>query len=149
VRTAVMSARAKSRQREPHRYTRRPARAAVLACSGRPLLHGFQERLGWTEEQGPGHGAAEVKQPIIIAGRAADEHVLDHLLGHPRCAAIADEVGAELGRADAAERHVVAQDFELFPILRIRLERAVRRRRLYRVSALHPGRSCRYFCTIT
>src|SRR5262249_55941297 len=100
---------------------------------------GFQECHGWDEEQDSGHRSAEVEQPIIIAGRAADEHVLDHLLGHRRRAAIADEVGAELTRADSAKGHVVANDLKLFPIFGDRGERIVRRRRLYRVVQFDVG----------
>ena len=47
------------------------------------------------EEQIAGHGAAEIQQPVVVAGRPADEHVLEHLLDGARRAAVADEIGAE------------------------------------------------------
>ena len=40
------------------------------------------------------NGAAEVEQPVVVPGRAPDEHVLDHLLRDPRGAAVADEIGS-------------------------------------------------------
>ena len=82
---------------------------------------------------------AEVEQPIIIAGRLADEHVLDHLLGHPRGAAIADEIGAVFAVSDLAERHVVADDLEFLPVLGDRRQRIVRRGRLDRVVEFDIG----------
>src|SRR3984893_10431348 len=103
------------------------------------VVHVFQECRGWHEEQGTGYRPAEVEPPIIIAGRAADEHVLDHLLGHPRRAAIANEVGAIFTGTDSAEGHVVAHDLKLFAILGNRGERVVRRRRFYRVVQFDVG----------
>src|SRR5271156_5022111 len=77
---------------------RRPGRA--LAAES------VQERRRRDKKRGPGHSAAEVEHPIIVARRPPDEHVLDHLLGHPWRAAIADEIGAEYAASDLAEGHV-------------------------------------------
>src|SRR5215831_6454481 len=60
------------------------------------------------------HRSAEVEDAIVIAGRAADEHVLKHLFDGSRRAAVTDEIGAELAAAGAAEWHVVAKDLD-FP----------------------------------
>ena len=65
------------------------------------------------EEQVAGFGKAEIQQAVIIARRAADEHVLQHLFDGPRRTRVADEVSAELALGDAAERHVVAHDLNL------------------------------------
>jgi hypothetical protein len=94
--------------------------------------NGFQKCHGWHEEQVSGGGTTEVEQPIIVAGRAADEHVFEHPLGDPR-RTVADEIRAEFTLASPAERHVVAQDLKFFPVLRDCGERVVRRRRLDRI----------------
>src|ERR1700677_4582857 len=69
------------------------------------------------KEQVSGHGTAEVEQPVVVAGRAADEHVLEHLLSGAGRTAVADEIGAKLTMRGPAERHVVAQDLDLFSVL--------------------------------
>jgi hypothetical protein len=48
------------------------AAAAVSFTDSRNVADG-------TKNRGSGHRAAEVEQPIIIAGRATDEHVLGHI----------------------------------------------------------------------
>ena len=68
------------------------------------------------EKQAAGDGGAEVEQPVVVARRTADEHILQHGLGDARGAAIADEVGAELAVAGPAKGHVVAQDLEFFSV---------------------------------
>jgi len=73
-----------------------------------------QKRGGRDEEQTPSDRSAEVEDAIVIIWRAADEHVLKHLFDGPGRAAVADEIGAELALARAAEWHVVAEDFD-FP----------------------------------
>ena len=69
---------------------------------------GLQKCRGRHEEQVSGDGAAEVKQSVVIAGRATDEHVFEHLLSYARRTTVADEIGAEFTLAGLAERHVVA-----------------------------------------
>jgi len=39
-----------------------------------------QKIRGRSEEQIPGDGTAEVQKAVVVAGRPANEHVLDHLL---------------------------------------------------------------------
>jgi hypothetical protein len=82
-----------------------------------PLVaEGVEEGGGGGEEEATGGGAAEVEETVVVAGRAADEHVFEHLLGGARGAAVADEVGTEFSLAGFTERHVVAEDFQLFAI---------------------------------
>src|SRR6266446_4410251 len=77
------------------------------------------------KEQVSGNGAAEVQQSVVVAGRAPDEHVLDHLFDSAGRTAVADEIGAKLTMRGSAERHVVAQNLDLFPVLDDRGERIV------------------------
>ena len=114
--------------------------AGGAAAAGRVVADVLQERRGRHEEQIAGHGAAEIQQPIVIAGRPADEHVVQHLLDGSRRARIADEIGAEFALCGAAERHVVAEDLYLFAVLHDRGQRVVRRGRLDRVVELDVGK---------
>ena len=83
------------------------------------------------EEQVAGHRRREVEEPVVVAGRLADEHVGQHLLDHVRVASVPDEIRPELARADRAERHVEAQDLPLLPVLADdRVQRDVRVRGL-------------------
>src|SRR6266849_6479542 len=91
------------------------------------------------EEEVTGDGAAEIEEPVIVAWRAADEHVLQHLLDRARRAAVTDEVGAELTLRCPAERHVVAQYLDLPATLLDRRQCAVCRGRLDRVIELDIG----------
>src|SRR5580704_18647243 len=77
------------------------------------------------KEQVSGHGAAEVQQPVVVAGRAPDEHVLDHLYDSAGRTAVADEISTKFTGARPAEGHVVAQNLDLFPVLDDRGERVV------------------------
>ena len=88
--------------------------------------HGLQKCRGRHEEQVSGDGAAEVEQPVVVAGRPADEHVLEHLLDRAGRTAVADEIGAKFTVRGPAEGHVVAQDLDLFSVLDDRRERVVR-----------------------
>jgi hypothetical protein len=56
-----------------NRVTLWGSEGAAGAGFGRSRL---QKRRGRHEEQTSGDGAAEVEQPVVVAGRAADEHVL-------------------------------------------------------------------------
>src|SRR5271155_2826189 len=60
----------------------------------RGLVFGYiiQKRRGRHEEQISGDGAAEIEQPVVIAGRPSHEHVLEHLLGGAWRTAVADEI---------------------------------------------------------
>ena len=49
---------------------------------------------------------------IVIAGRPANEHILQHLLDGARRTAIADEIGPEFAVTRPAEGHIVAEDFD-------------------------------------
>src|ERR1700732_3335911 len=69
------------------------------------------------KEQVPSHGAAEVEQPVVVAGRAANEHVLDHLFDSAGRTAVADEIGTKFTGARSAEGHVVRKNFYLVPVL--------------------------------
>jgi len=62
------------------------------------------------EEQVSCDRAAEVEEPIVVARRPADEHVLQHLLDGAGRAAVADEIRAELTVPRSTEGHVVTQD---------------------------------------
>ena len=88
--------------------------------------HVLQKRRGRHEEQVSGDGAAEIEQPVVVAGRPADEHVLEHLLDGAGRTAVADEIGAKFAVRGPAEGHVVAQDLDLFAVLDDRRERVVR-----------------------
>src|SRR5215469_7947480 len=81
------------------------------------LHHGLQKCRGRYEEQVSSDGAAKVEDPIIVAGRTPNEHILEHLLDDARRTTIADEIRAKFILADLAERHVVAHNLELFPVL--------------------------------
>src|ERR1700687_187438 len=88
---------------------------------------GLQQVQGRDEEEVTGQGAAEVQQTIVVTGRAAHEHVLQHLLDRARRARVADEVGGELPSGNIAEWHVVAENLGLFPVLDQDGQRVVRR----------------------
>src|SRR5579864_7865795 len=92
------------------------------------------------KEQVSGHGAAEVQQPVVVAGRPANEHVLDHLFDSAGRTAVADEIGAKLTMRGPAERHVVAQDLDLFPVLDDCGERVVCRGWLDRIVQFDIGK---------
>jgi putative iron-dependent peroxidase len=46
-----------------------------------------------------------------------DEHVFQHLFDGRRAARITDKIGTKLAHTGLAERHVVAQDFNLLAVL--------------------------------
>src|SRR5258708_5097536 len=89
------------------------------------LGHVVQKRRRRHEKQISRDSPAEVEKSVIIAEWATDEHVLEHLLNGPWRTAVADEIGAKLTMPGPAERHVVAQDLDLFPVLDDRGERVV------------------------
>ncbi len=62
---------------------------------GRIFAYVFKKCRGGNEEQISGDSAAEVEQPVVVAGWAANKHVLEHLLNPARCAAVANKVSAE------------------------------------------------------
>ena len=95
--------------------------------AGSVFGHVLQKCRGRHEEQVSGDGAAEVEQPVVVAGRPADEHVLEHLLDGAGRTAVADEIGAKFTVTRPAEGHVVAQDLDLFSVLDDGGERVVRR----------------------
>src|SRR3974390_1939452 len=75
-----------------------------------------EERGGWDKEQISRDRGAEIEDVVVIAGRAADEHIFQHLLDGAWRTAVADEVGAEFAVAWAAERHVVAKNFDFYTV---------------------------------
>src|SRR5208283_4202751 len=77
----------------------------------------FQECHRGREKQVSRDGATEVEQPIVIAGRAANEHVLKHLFNRIGRTAVANEISAKFTLRGSPEGHVVAQDLDLFPVL--------------------------------
>src|SRR5208282_6045143 len=58
----------------------RPCRGPPASCGlgSTVFSYGLQEARGGDEKQAPGRRAAEVEQPVVVARRAADEHVLEH-----------------------------------------------------------------------
>src|ERR1700722_14434263 len=96
------------------RFFARAARSSALSRGS--VAEGIQEGGGGGEEEAAGCGAAEVEEAVVIAGRAADEHVFEHLLGGARGAAVAEGGGAKFALAGFAEGHVVSQDFQLFAV---------------------------------
>src|ERR1700733_1101197 len=74
---------------------------------GLVLAHGFQECCGRSKKQVPSDGAAEIEQPVVVAGRAANEHVVEHLFDSIRRTAIADKIGTKFTLRGPAEGHVV------------------------------------------
>src|SRR5262245_52650616 len=107
--------------------------------NGALVVDGFQKGCGWHKEKGTGRRAAEVEEPVVIARRLADEHVLDHLLCNAGSSAIPDKVGAELTGGSLPKGHVVPQYHELLSVLGDRGERVMRRRRLYRIVKFDVG----------
>src|SRR5579862_2343296 len=99
---------------------------ASLIFAGLILSHTVQKSCGWYEEKVSGDGAAEVEQAVVVAGRAADEHIHQHLLDGARGTAIADEIGAKFAVGRPAEGHVVAENLDLFSVLNDGGESAVR-----------------------
>src|SRR6202162_1346662 len=73
------------------------------------FVHVLQKCRGRHEEQVSGDGAAEVEQPVVVAGRPPDEHVLEHSLGGAWRTAVADEIRSKFALRGPAEGHVVAQ----------------------------------------
>ena len=55
----------------------------------------LQERRRRCEKQVAGDGPAEIQQPVVVARRPADKHVLEHLLDRAGRTAVADEIRAE------------------------------------------------------
>src|SRR5262249_35493039 len=68
----------------------------------------FEERRRRNEEQITGHGSTEIEDPVVIAGRPADEHVFQHRFDGARRAAVSDIIGAVFARPGMAEYHVAA-----------------------------------------
>src|SRR5579864_8086808 len=104
-------------------------------CSRRGLFSRdiIEERDGRNEEQTSRDRGAEVENAVVITGRTADEHVFEHLFNGAGRAAVANEVGAELAVAGAAEGHVVAQDLDFLSVFFDDREGVVRRTGLDRV----------------
>src|ERR1700693_1802061 len=92
------------------------------------------------KEQVSGHGTAEVQEPVVVAGRAPDEHVLDHLFDSAGRTAVADEISTKFTGARLAEGHVVAQNLDLFPVLDDCGERVVCRGGLDRIVQFDIGK---------
>src|SRR5271155_1850700 len=94
-------------------------RAVALPCkrrnhSGLVVADRLQKCYGRSKKQVSSDGAAEIQQPVVISGRPADEHVLEHLLDGTGRTAVANEVGAEFALPGPAEGHVVAQNLDFF-----------------------------------
>src|SRR5579871_5162733 len=90
------------------------------------LAQGFQKCYGRSKKEATRDGAAEIEQPIVVAGRPAHKHVFEHLFDSVGRTAVADEIGAKFTVRGPAEGHVVAQDLNLFPVLDNRCECVVR-----------------------
>src|SRR5208282_6044814 len=100
----------------------------------------LQKRRRRHKEQVSGHGAAEVEQPVVVAGRPADEHVLEHPFDGAGRAAVADKISAKFAMAWPAERHVVTKNLDLFPVLDDCGERVVCRGGLDRIVQFDIGK---------
>ena len=112
--------------------------------------------------------AVEGSDPVGVAGRVADEHVVQHPFGDRGGPRVADVIRAELVLTHLAERHVVPHDLQLVAVVVLdHVQRQVRVRRLDVVvefdvvefgapddpfllfggQRVPRTRSCRYFCT--
>ena len=89
---------------------------ALWAAVGGIVGQALQQRDRRHEEQAAGDRAADVEQPVVVAGRPADEHVGEHQLDGLRRAGVADEVGAVLAVRGAAEGHVVPDDVDFLAV---------------------------------
>jgi hypothetical protein len=69
------------------------------------------------EEQRSGDGRGNVENVIVIAGRVADEHVVEHQLGHRRVLGVADVVGAVFTCSGITEHHVVTENVLLHAVV--------------------------------
>lgn len=87
----------------------RPVPAAATGGAG----GSSRKAADGTKNRPPVPGGREIEDPVVAAGRAADEHVHQHLLGDGGRGRIADEVGTELALPRAAEQHVVPHDLAL------------------------------------
>src|SRR2546426_9069710 len=77
-------------------------------CRELVACHALHEGRGWHEEEIASDSTAEVQQFVVVAGRPADEHVLQHLLDGTGRTAVADEECAELSLGSVTEGHVIA-----------------------------------------
>ena len=111
----------------------------VAAASGASPLMLSRNVADGTKNKLPVTALAEIEQPVVIAGRTADEHVLQHRLRDARSAAVTDEVCAELTVAGPAERHVVSQNLDFFSVLLDDGQRVVREGRFLGVTQLDVG----------
>src|SRR5579871_5243188 len=61
--------------------TRSGCRVPDRRCrnGGLILAYGIQERYRRHKKQVSGDGPAEIEQPVVVAGRAANEHIFQHL----------------------------------------------------------------------
>src|ERR1700733_16065443 len=85
--------------------------------AGLVVAYGFQKCHGRSKKKASRDGAAEIEQPVVVAGRLAHEHIFEHLFNGMGRTAVADEVGAELTVSGPADRHVVPQGLDFFPVL--------------------------------
>ena len=92
-----------------------PRYLAAGKADAQGINHRVEYRNRRNEEHRPRLRCREVQQPIVQARRFTDEHAPQHPLDHREPGAVPDDVGADLTRRDAAERHVVPQDVELAP----------------------------------
>src|ERR1700685_843580 len=113
-----------------HRWGRwrRAGRCRRRGLRNRRLVfcHIVQKSRRGHEEQVSGNGAAEVKQPVVVAGGLANEHIFKHLLDGAERTAVTDKVSAKFTLRGPSEGHIVAQDLDLFPVLDDGRERVVR-----------------------
>ncbi len=88
--------------------------------------HSLQKCFRRHKEKASRHRTAEVENPVIVARRPSNEHVLEHLLDRPGRTAVADEIGTKFPVRGAPKRHVIAQDLHFLAVLDDGVERAVR-----------------------
>src|SRR5260370_33632326 len=55
--------------------------------------HSLQKRFRRNKEKASRNRTAEVENPVIVARRPSNEHILEHLLDRARRTAVADKMG--------------------------------------------------------
>src|SRR5262249_61957202 len=93
---------------------------------GLVLGYRLQKCRRWREEQVSRNCLAEVEQPVVVAGRPANKHILEHLLNSARRTAVPNEIGAKFTVRGPAKWHVIAQDLDLVTVLDDRRESVMR-----------------------
>src|SRR5579871_6722569 len=133
------------------------------------VTRGFQKCCGGSKKHVSGHGAAEIEQAVIVAGRPAHEHVFEHLFDGTGRTAVADEICPKFTVPGSAECMLSRRILISFPSSTMVVRALCAEVGLMESSnsisdslvrpmipscasvdsAFHALRSWRYFCTIT